>query len=67
MELNWENVFVKDESFNFIYDVSVGFVFGLSDIMCEVGLQSIKSIFYLIEYGYVIYVVIKVLFLILIY
>lgn len=43
MELNWENVFVKDESFNFIYDVSVGFVFGLSDIMCEVGLQSIKK------------------------
>lgn len=38
MELNWENVFVKDESFNFIYDVSVGFVFGLSDIMFEVGL-----------------------------
>lgn len=38
IELKWEYVFVKDESFNFIYDVSVGFVFGLSDIMCEVGL-----------------------------
>lgn len=62
MELNWENVFAKDESFNSTYDVSVGSAPGSSDIMREVGLQSTKSTIYLTEHGHVIYVVIKALF-----
>lgn len=62
MELNWKNVFAKDESFNSTYDVSVGSAPGSSDIMREVGLQSTTSTIDVTEHDHVVYLVIKALF-----